>query len=273
MTYDVSVLIPAHAAGPYIDRAVASVLAQDGVRAQVVIAADDAEDYLALLRAHGVDCSDIICCRTPAPRSGPAVARNLAAACATAPILAALDADDAYCPGRLALLVPAAARHGAATGETIEMFEGERKRIGRPPAGSNSLELQAICGLRIPFSPVFRRELLGEGWPNLAFAEDMVFNFGLALRAERYAFVEGAGYIYNLRHGSLTESEAALERALRGYAQILTFVDEAPWPPDARSLLRRAIREDIAAVEAAQAGSGASWREAMLAAAQRPSCF
>lgn len=263
MSYDVSILIAAFQTEAFIARAVASSLSQEGVRPQIVIAADDTADYLQVLEAQGIDCTHIVQCRTAKPRSGPAAARNLAATHAQAPILALLDADDEYCPGRLARLLPAAAKHGAATGETIEMSDGETERVGRPSSPRDHLTLDDICRLRMPLAPVFRKELLGDGWPDLAFAEDMVFNAGLATRAERYAFVEEAGYLYHRRSGSLTEDAATLERALRGYREILTYVEGGDWPASARATLREVIEEDIAMVEAARGKkSGGSWRQA-----------
>ena len=45
MTVDVSVIMPAYRAGATIERAVASVCAQRGVRAELVLCADDELDY------------------------------------------------------------------------------------------------------------------------------------------------------------------------------------------------------------------------------------
>jgi hypothetical protein len=61
----------------------------------------------------------------------------------------------------------------------------------------------------------------------------------------------------------LTEDAATLERALRGYHEILTYVEGVDWPAPARVTLREVIAEDIAMVEAARtAENGASWRQA-----------
>jgi hypothetical protein len=142
-------------------------------------------------------------------------------------------------------------------------MDGVRGRVGRA-AAEGRLSLDDICRPRIPFAPVFRRELLGDGWPEVVFAEDMVFNFGLALRAPTYAFVEDACYLYHLRPGSLSEDPATIDRALRGYAQILTYLERADWPLSARALLRSAIGEDVARVDAARSREGGlSWRHAV----------
>lgn len=263
MTYDVSVLIPAYRAEDHIARAAASVLRQEGVTPQIVIAADDGADYLAHLQAQGIDCAPIVQCRTPKPASGCGPARNCAAARAEAPILATLDADDEYCEGRLDRLVRVAQEHGAATGETIELARDGSRRVARPAErGDGRLTLDTIARLRMPFCPVFRQELLGDGWPDLAFAEDMVFNAGLATRARRYTFVEDAGYLYHLRPDSLTEDAHALPRALGGYHQILAYLETVDWPARTRDLVREVIKEDIAMVEAARAKGGTSWRQA-----------
>ena len=267
MAFDVSVLIPAWRAEGFIGRAVTSVLEQDGLRSEIVIAADDDRDYLAILREQGIPCDAIKQCRTPRSMSGPAIARNTAAACAESGILAALDADDEFDRDRLFKLVPAAIEYGAATGTSLEMRDGSVQRIGRSAADQSYLTLDSICQPRIPFWPVFRRDLLGDGWPDLLFAEDLVFNCGLAIRAKRYAFIEDANYFHHMRDGSLTRDAGTLQRALRGYRQILAYIERADWPASARALLSGVIADDMARVEAARGRPGAGdWREAVRAA-------
>jgi glycosyltransferase involved in cell wall biosynthesis len=272
MAFDVSVIMPAWRAGGTIARAVASVLNQERVAAEVVLCADDDLDYWALLPAELRAGDRVAMCRTPAPRSGPSAARNIALAQARGAVVAALDADDVYAPGRLARLLPAVERLGVATGPTREIDAGfGAVRIARPRRDVSELPLADICELRMPFSPVFQRALCPLGWPQIDFAEDVILNVDLACAAGAYAFVDGADYEYHLSNGSRSHARDALERARTGYLQILQLVAERSWPQPVRELVARVFSEDLANVERALASSGAetSWREAVRDGAAR----
>jgi succinoglycan biosynthesis protein ExoO len=264
MPVDVSVIMPAYQAGGTIARAVASVLAQRGVTAELVLCADDDLDYGTLLPAELRSIAQVTLCRTPVPRSGPSVARNLALQHARADIIACLDADDAYGPDRLVRLLPLVERYGVATGPTREMdADAQGPRVARPRRGGDRLPVEDICELRMPFPPVFQKAKCPLGWPEIEFAEDVILNVDLYCAAGEYLFVEGAEYIYYVRRGSRTHSESALKRARAGYLQILDLVDKRPWPEPVRSLVRRVFNEDLAAVERAQAqgGDALTWRD------------
>ena len=262
MAYDVSVLIPAFEAADFIGRAIRSVQWQEGVSVQVVIGADDGTDYLACLAAQDIGIDNIVQCRTAKPQSGPSLARNAALAIADAQVIATLDADDEYAEERLAPLVAAASRHGFATGPTVELESGQTKRIGRPRDSSDRLNLADLCELRMPFAPVFRRELAPRGWPDLSHAEDLVFNIELMLAAGHCAFVDSARYLYHRRRGSLSDSLESLERSERGYLQILSYLDNADWPYEVRRELRTVIQDDLDMVRSARRDNlGQSWRD------------
>jgi glycosyltransferase involved in cell wall biosynthesis len=266
MQPDVSVIMAAHHAGATIARAVDSVLAQEGVVVELVLCADDDLDYGALLPAGLGSAGKLTLCRTAAPRSGPCVARNIALAQARAPIIACLDADDAYVPGRLEGLLVAAERHGVATGPTHEIDPStHQERAARPRKPGPLLPIEDICELRMPFSPVFQRSLCPLGWPAVDFAEDVILNVDLYCAASSYAFVEGGGYVYHLNPGSRSHSADALMRARAGYLQILDLVGKRSWPQPVRALVQRVFSEDLANAESALATQGqpSSWRAAV----------
>lgn len=274
MTADVSVIIPAFQAEAFIGRAVASVHAQSGLRTEIVIAADDEIDYAGQLASEGFDLGNVVQCRTPQPQSGPSAARNLAVSAARADLIACLDADDAFEAGRLAPLAALADRHGAATGPTVETDEGGKiLRTAGPMVGGDRLTPMDIAGVRMPFFPVFRKEYLGPGWPDIAFAEDMVFNLHLVQAVEIYAFSEEARYSYFQHGASLTSAPDALVRASTAYRQILDYLDEVDWSDTVKDVTRAVIRDDLAAAEEMLAGSGqasASWRDAMARSVTGP---
>jgi glycosyltransferase involved in cell wall biosynthesis len=266
MPVDVSVIMPAYQAGATIRRAAVSVFTQKGVTAELLLCADDELDYGALLQAELRAGARVTLCRTPAPRSSPSVARNIALRHARADIIACLDADDAYAPERLARLLPFVERYGVATGPTREIdADTQVERVARPRRAGDRLPVEDICELRMPFSPVFQREKCPLGFPEIVFAEDVILNVDLYCAAGTYPFVEGADYIYHVSQGSRTQSEAALREARAGYLQILALVDKRPWPEPVRDLVRRVFNEDLAAVDRAQArnDAGATWRDAV----------
>ena len=264
MRPDVSVIMPAYQATATIVRAARSVFAQAGVRAELVLCADDDLDYAALLPVELRGGGMLTLCRTAKARSGPSVARNVALAHARADIISCLDADDAYGPDRLRLLLPAVEMHGVATGPTVEVDPSGkgRLRIARPRFGGDRLPIDDICELRMPFPPVFHKRL-GVAWPQIKFAEDVILNVDLFCAAGEYPFVEGADYIYHLGQTSRSHSPEALQHARAGYLQILDLIDACPWPEPVQQLVRRVFREDLTNVERAQtAGDGASsWRD------------
>src|SRR5262245_10808504 len=152
MAVDVSVIMPAYRAGATIGRAIASVFAQHGVVAELVLCADDDLDYGALVPDELRARSPVTLCRTPNPKSGPSLARNIALSHARADIIACLDADDVFAPQRLARLLPIVEHHGLATGPTLEVHPPERTtRVARPRRANGRLPVEDICELRMPF--------------------------------------------------------------------------------------------------------------------------
>ena len=263
MRPDVSVIMPAYRATATIARAIQSVLAQKGVAAELVLCADDDLDYAAILPADLCAPDRLTLCRTPAPRSGPSLARNIATRQARADIIACLDADDAYAPDRLRLLLPLAEKHGVATGPTLEIDPRTRAtRTARPRLGGPFLPIEDICELRMPFSPVYQKARCLAGWSPVDFAEDVILNVDLYCACGAYPYVEGAAYVYHLSDGSRSHSAQALQRARAGYLQILDLVDKRDWPQPVRELVRRVFTADLAAVERAQSSRDgeATWR-------------
>jgi succinoglycan biosynthesis protein ExoO len=264
MAVDVSVVMPAYRAQTTIGRAIASIFVQQGVVAELVLCADDDLDYWKLVPEELRSGSAVTLCRTPSPRSGPSLARNIALKHARAEIIACLDADDVFAPQRLARLLPLVEHHGLATGPTLEVnATSHATRAARPRRATNRLPVEDICELRMPFAPVFHRAICPQGWPQIAFAEDVILNVDLHCATGVYPFVAGADYIYHVSPGSRTQSVAALREARAGYLEILALVDSRSWPRRVVELVRRVFNEDLAAVERAlaQGAEHASWRD------------
>ncbi len=97
---DVSVVIPALDCERFIGAAIDSALGQEGVRTEVLVIDDGSTDGTAeIVRGYG---EPVRLLRTAAPRSGPGAARNVGLRHAAAPLIAFLDGDDIWLPGKLA---------------------------------------------------------------------------------------------------------------------------------------------------------------------------
>ena len=100
----VDVLIVARDRADTIERAVLSALAQDEVRAAIVVDDGSTDDTAARARRCDPEGKRLIVERLPSS-VGPSAARNIAIEISTAPWLAILDADDFFLPGRIAALL------------------------------------------------------------------------------------------------------------------------------------------------------------------------
>ena len=98
---DISVVLATYNRRTCLPRAIASVLAQEGARFELIIvddaSTDDTAGYLAGLSDPRIRVI------APGRNLGPSGARNLGLEAAGAEIVAFLDSDDAYRPGRLAV--------------------------------------------------------------------------------------------------------------------------------------------------------------------------
>ena len=223
----VSVIIPAFRAEATLPGAIRSLLAQTWASWEAIVASDDRMDYLALLADRGVRDHRLAQVFTGACGSGEGNARNAALSQARGPVLCNLDADDAFRPDRLEKLAPLALAHGAAVDNTGVHGLG-RRSYKRPFPGAFEvapITAEGILGPRIPFFPVFRRELAGDGWTRVAFAADVLFNLELLCAAPSMVVHPESLYLYFKRAGSITEAPDAFEAAERGYAEILRLLE------------------------------------------------
>lgn len=98
---EVSVLINNYNYGPFLSRAIDTALGQEGVRAEVIVVDDGSTDNSrAVIDAYGDRLRPIF-----QRNGGQASAINAGAAAARAPVLAFLDADDWWAPGKLAAVL------------------------------------------------------------------------------------------------------------------------------------------------------------------------
>src|SRR5499427_2841052 len=122
---DISVVLATYDRRHSLPRAIASVLAQDDARFELIVV-DDASrdgtaDYLATL------CDPRIRVITAERNGGPSAARNLGLKVARAGIVAFLDSDDAYLPRRLAAPLAAFAADGGLVCTLSSAIRHDRK--------------------------------------------------------------------------------------------------------------------------------------------------
>ena len=103
----VSVVIPAYNVAPYIEEAVRSALAQSEGRIEVIVVDDGSTDGLAE-RVNAISDERLRLIRQE--RRGASAARNTGVEAARAPLVAFLDGDDVWRPGKLAAHVDAMER-------------------------------------------------------------------------------------------------------------------------------------------------------------------
>lgn len=125
----VSIIMPAYRAKATIARAVASALAQTYSHFELIVISDDGCDYEAVLGRAGIADPRIRHLESGLIGGGSPPARNIGLDAARYPIAAVLDADDAFKPEKLAIMVPLAARHGLAScGLDVTLPDGTHLR-------------------------------------------------------------------------------------------------------------------------------------------------
>jgi glycosyltransferase involved in cell wall biosynthesis len=223
----VSAIVPAFRAEATLQGAARSLLGQTYSRWEAIIASDDGVDYLGLLGDAGISDARFRQVFTGSHATGEGNARNAALGLAQGEIVANLDADDAFRADRLEKLVPLALTYGAAVDNTG--VHGEDGRLYKRPFPEASvvepITADGILSPRIPFFPVFRRELAGDGWTTVAFAADVLFNLELLCVAPKVVVHPESLYRYFKRPGSITQASDAYEAAERGYAEILRLLE------------------------------------------------
>ena len=103
-TLEISVIIPVYNAAEYVRQAVESALAQPEVREVLLVEDGSPDNALEVCQQLAAEDQRVILLRHPnGENRGPGASRNLGMRNARSPILAFLDADDYYLPGRFKL--------------------------------------------------------------------------------------------------------------------------------------------------------------------------
>lgn len=250
----ISIVTPAYRAEGFLARAVASVLAQTRRDFEMVIAADDGQDYLAILQAQGLSDPRLKCVGTGGVGTGAAHARNCALNAAHGRIIAGLDADDAFLPDHLARLVPLAVEHGVAISQIdLRDHETASKLPNRAqPQAEGLLPLEnALQACLHTYAPiVFDRDKIDQRWnESVPPLEDAVFLAECCTRVPVVWYQATPTYCYFRRSDSLCNAAGAAARFLEAGKRITDLVDRggiAPSNPRVREVLRAYVRRSDA---------------------------
>ena len=175
MTFAVSVIIPTYNR-ELVFAAIASVMAQRGVEFELIVvddgSTDDTWQRLEVCAAQARDVIRVV----RAPHRGVAAARNIGIAMATAPLIAFLDSDDTWAPGKLARqteFMRTNPRCVISQTEEVWIRDGRRVNPGlrhRKRAGDIFVDSLRTC-LISPSAAIVRAECLREAG---GFDEDLI---------------------------------------------------------------------------------------------------
>jgi succinoglycan biosynthesis protein ExoO len=227
----VTVIIPAYKAAAFLDRAVASALAQTVAPLEIIIV-DDASPDDTLAVANALALTSPLIRVLPMPiNGGPSKARNAAIAAARGDWVAVLDADDAWKPGRIAALTALGAKQNADyvadnqilydAGSSQEVRLGFRPRWATQPLTAEGLFLNDLnevsefgYGILKPF--VRRSFLMAHGiWyeENDRYGEDFRYSANILLEGGKGVLTSEAYYIYTTRRGELSGKMSSLSQS------------------------------------------------------------
>ena len=228
---EVSVVVPTHDRPALARRAVASVLAQEGVDVEVIVVDDGSAEPFA-----GPADPRVTVLRNAAPQ-GVAAARNAGLAAAHAPWVALLDDDDFWAPRKLRTQLDAAAAAGAGfvcssalvvvEGRAVSVAEAlpadeltrSMRRTNRVPAGASNVLVAAAAmreagGFDVRLSHLADWDL----WSRLLQLT------GAATRPEAHvAYVQHPASMHVAARGSVRDEARLLRRLHVGGGPITAF--------------------------------------------------
>lgn len=223
---DVSFVIAAYNAEDTLGDAIASALAQTGVSVEVLVVDDCSTDATRELAGNYPDARVRLIAQPK--NGGPAAARNAGFAAATGRWIAVLDADDTVYPSRLQTMIALAEeglrpdRQAQIVVDNIDVIPldgGPAKAMFRQEVlmARPNLELAEFIASNVIFSttfnfgymkPIFRRDFIEANGlrfdETLRIGEDYILLASAIACGGRCAVEPSAGYVYHLRHGSIS---------------------------------------------------------------------
>ena len=162
----VTVIVPVFNGEDFIEEALQTVLQQDDVPLQIMVVDDGSTDSTKeKVLAHGRSVTYI-----RQENRGPAAARNAGIARATTDLIAFLDSDDLWPPGRLEVMLDQFAKEPG-----VEVVLGQTRTVSLPGSGRIAPDLMKPCILPHFGAGLFKMsafEKVGRMDPSLRLSED-----------------------------------------------------------------------------------------------------
>ncbi len=222
-TPDVTFIIAAFNVAPFIEEAICSALAQEGVTVAVIVVDDASSDHTSEIVRRLAASDPRISLIRQTENAGPGAARNAAIKCARGRWIAILDGDDYILPKRTSALIACADATGAdIVGDNFERVTCDGKPTGRllfPSAqvpflfsvdvptfiSANQVLGKAAFSLGA-IKVIVRTEFLRKHsiWhlEDLPVGEDFQFILACLFQGARFVVTSEPGYKYRLRPGS-----------------------------------------------------------------------
>jgi len=238
MTATVSVIMPAFNAAGFIGRAIGSVLAQTMPALEIIVIDDASTDNTrSVLNGYAMAQPSIKIIELPR-NGGPAAARNAGIAAARGDWLAVLDADDAFAPERLAVLVALGESSGAdLVADDIAFYDSVAKIVAgtgkvfanpdEPVSLRKFLAHNQASGKSMDWGllkPIFRRTALIAR--NIRYREDILHGedfqlvVDILLSGADFRILPRPLYLYTQRHGAVSGKPSGLTRTSIAYAKL-----------------------------------------------------
>lgn len=229
MTSSVTVIVPACDAQATLVAALASLRAQTHEDWRGIVVSDDGFDYAAFAAGQGLADPRLTFVSTGRVRSGCHHARNVGLLHQRADFVTWLDADDLLAPERLATLLPPARRHGAAADNLVCVDEASFAVLSRAVgdlAVPACLDLDGFFRLDAPLVPLIRADHVQPRVPGAEMSEDVIANMRLIDRIGALPVLPESSYIYRIRRGSVSTSDAAAARFEAAYGAYIARLEE-----------------------------------------------
>jgi succinoglycan biosynthesis protein ExoU len=249
-TQTICVIIAAKNASDTIGLAVASALREDAV-SEVVVVDDGSSDATEAAARAVDDGSDRLKVISFAQNRGPSAARNAAIAQSSAPLIAILDADDFFFPGRFAPMLaetdwdfiadniafvadptalsePPRFQSRARSMSLVQFVEGNISKRGKPRGETGFLK------------PIMSRAFLDQHGlrydEELRLGEDYDFYVRALAKGARYKVIEHCGYGAVVRGDSLS-SRHRTEDLRRLYEADNAIMSQMDLSPEAKQII------------------------------------
>lgn len=257
---DVCVVVPAHDAEATVGRAVASALGEPEVAEVLVVDDASRDDTAGAARAADDGTGRLTVVRLDA-NAGPAAARNVAIARSRSPLIALLDADDAFAPGRLGRLL--AEDDWDLIADDIRFVQSETALAAAaeqaaPPGQTRRLSLAefAASNIVVPgrprrelgfLHPVMRRRALDAHGlrydPALRLGEDYDLYARALAAGLRFRLSDSVGYLALERPGSLSGAHRTEDLARLAAVDGRLLAQRGLTPAERRAIARH--RADV----------------------------